>query len=167
MAPVEFAAAIETRNRAFDPPRARKFLPAARTSIKETPGAALDRKRQGMTARFIGDAEIMAGLPPFRAMGRHATAAGAELREQMRELMAQGALDLGGVVFAQARIQRDKVAAEISAARGAEKPRIPLYPDLAREIGGLESAQNFACLRFEGGIASEHDERRPGRKDQF
>ena len=46
-----------------------------------------------MAARFICDAEIAAGAPPFRAVRRDSAAAGAKLREQMRQLMAQGLVD--------------------------------------------------------------------------
>lgn len=48
-----------------------------------------------MATRFILDAEIAAGATPFRAVRRNAPAARAELREQMRQLVAERAIDLG------------------------------------------------------------------------
>ncbi|MEY2550436.1 MAG: hypothetical protein QOG12_580 [Verrucomicrobiota bacterium] len=58
-----------------------------------------------MAAGFVADAEIVAGATPFRAMRRDAPAASAKLGEQVGQLMAQGAIDFGGVVIAQARVQ--------------------------------------------------------------
>ena len=92
-------------------PDAGKILAAARTTIEEPAGARLNRERQGVAARFVGDAEVAAGFAPGRAVRRNASPAGAELGQQMGQLMAQGAIDLGRVVLAQAWIQRDQVAA--------------------------------------------------------
>ena len=101
---VEFPAAIEAGDRAFDPPDPGEFFAAPRTTIEKPAGARLNRKRQGVAARFVRDAEVVAGFSPPCAMGRNAAAAGAELREQMRQLMAQGAIDFRRVVLAQARV---------------------------------------------------------------
>ena len=47
--------------------------------------------------------------------------------EQMRELVAQSAVDFGRTMVAQADIQRNQVATEIGASGGAAKSRIPFH----------------------------------------
>ena len=101
---VEFPAAFQAGDGALNRPDSRKFLAAPRTTIQKPAGARLNRKRQGVAARFIGDTEIPAGFSPRRAVGRNPALAGAELREQMRQLMPQGAIDFRRVVLAQARV---------------------------------------------------------------
>jgi hypothetical protein len=164
---VEFPAAIQTRHRPLDSPDPRKFLPATRTSIEETPFSLVDWERQGMTARFIGDAEIAAGAPPFRAVRRNPAAPGAELRQQMRQLMAQSAIDFRGVVLAETRIERNEVSVRIRAAGGAEKSRVPFHVNFSGEFFGAKWTENFARSRFEGGIASQNDERWLRRKNEI
>ena len=97
---IEFPAAFETGDRALDAPNPWKFLAATRTTIEEAPRALFHGKGQGVATRFVCDAEIAAGAAPFRAMRRDAPASGAELREQMRQLMAQGAIDFAVVAIA-------------------------------------------------------------------
>ena len=108
---IVFTAAIEAGDRAFEAPDAGKILAAPGTTIKERAGTLFDWERQGMAARFIGNAEVAAGFAPGRAVRRDASPTRPELGQQMRQLMAQGAIDLGRVVLAQAWIQRDEVAA--------------------------------------------------------
>ena len=102
-----------------------------------------------MTTRFILDAEIAAGATPFIAVRWDAAATRAELPEQMRQLVAERAVDLGCIVFAQARIQRDQVTARIGASGGAEEARIPFHVNFAPELVGIERCEDFACFRFE------------------
>jgi hypothetical protein len=59
-----------------------------------------------MAACFAGDAKIGAGAAPFRTMRRDPPAAGAELREQMRQLVTQGAIDLGFAMKMQTSIKQ-------------------------------------------------------------
>ena len=112
-----------------------------------------------MATRFVLDAEIAAGAAPLRAVRRNAPATRAELREQMGQLVAERAIDLGGILFAQPRIQGDQVAARIGASGGAEEARIPFHVDGARELVGVERRQDFARFGFEGGITSENNQR--------
>lgn len=90
-----------------------------------------------MAARFIRNPEVVTGLPPLCAMGRDPAAPNAELREQMSKLMAQGPIDLGGIMFTKAWIQGDDFAAGVGAARCAEKPCVPFDADFKREFLGL------------------------------
>ena len=120
-----------------------------------------------MATPFIRDAEIAAGATPFRAVRRNPAAPGAELRQQMRQLMAQSAVDFRGVVLAEPRIQRNEVTVRICAAGGTEEPRVPFHVDFAREFFGAKSTENFARCCFKGGIAPENDERRLRRKNEI
>jgi hypothetical protein len=58
-----------------------------------------------MAARFARDAEVGASTAPFRAVRRDTATPRAEGGEQMRELMAQGAIDFRCAVRAEPAIQ--------------------------------------------------------------
>ncbi|MEY2529843.1 MAG: hypothetical protein QOJ05_1933 [Verrucomicrobiota bacterium] len=118
-----------------------KILSAAGTLVKVASSAALDRERQGVGARFVTDTKVTAGLSPFQAVGRQAAPARAELGQEMRQLMAQRAVDLAGIVFSQTRIQRDEGAAKIGPAGRAEKARVPFDANIASQFSGIEGLQ--------------------------
>jgi hypothetical protein len=163
---VEFPAAIEARHGPLDPAHPRKFFPAPRTFVEETPLPLFHRKRERVAARFIRDAEIAAGAAPFRAVRRNPAAPGAELGQQMRELMAESAVDFRAIiVLAEPWIQRDEITMRVRAAGGAEEPGVPFHMDFAAEFCG-KWRENFARCRFEGGITPENDERRLRRKNE-
>jgi len=63
-----------------------------------------DRKGKDMTAFFVRNPEIAAGLAPLLAMWSDPTTPGAELREQMCQLVTKRAIDLRDVMIAQAWI---------------------------------------------------------------
>ena len=85
----------------------------------------------------------------------------------MRELVAQGAIDLRGILFTETWVERDQVAARIGAAGGAEQARIPLHVDFAAELFGIQRGENFAGRGFQRGIASQHDRRKGRRKNEI
>ena len=163
---VVFSAAIEACHRPFNPAHPGEILAAAGATIEKTPGPLPHRKRQGVATRFVGDAEIVAGLSPFGAVGRNAATAGPELGKQMSKLVAQRALDLRGVVIMEEGIQRDEIAAGIGPARGAAEAGVPFHVDWGRQLLGLEGAQDFTSFRFEAGIPAEDDKRGGGWKDE-
>lgn len=163
---VKFSAAIQARHRAFDPADARKFLPAAGATIEKSPGPRANRKGQRMAARFLRDTEITACPAPLRAVRRDSPRTSAELREQMRELMAQGAIDLGSIVFPEPRVERDQVATRIGAAGRAEQASVPFHVDFPRELLGIERLQDFARLCLERRVTSENDERARSWKNE-
>ena len=84
-----------------------------------------DRKRQGVTAFFVRDSEVAAGLAPFLAMRCDPPPPGPELREQMRQLMPKRAIDLPDVMIVQTRIQSDGCRAVIGLPRRALQLAIP------------------------------------------
>jgi hypothetical protein len=61
-----------------------------------------------MAPRLSGNPEIFASLAPRGSVGRNATATGTKLRQQMRQLMSQGAINLVSAVICQTRVQRDQ-----------------------------------------------------------
>jgi hypothetical protein len=111
-----------------------------------------------VAARFVGNPEIAAGLSPAGAVRRDAASAAAKLSKEMGQLVTKSAIDFGGAMIAQKRIQRDQVAARIGAAGGAGKARIPFHADFPGEVISAEWGEDFARLRFETRIASKHDE---------
>jgi len=72
---------------------ARKFLAAIWAPIHETRRVSFRREREIVAALFIRDSQIAASLPPLGAMGQDAPPTGAKLSEDMREFMAQSAID--------------------------------------------------------------------------
>ena len=119
-----------------------------------------------MGARFVGDPKVAAGVSPFRAVGRQAAPARAELGQEMGQFMAQGAVDLGGVVFAQTRIQGDEGAAEIGPAGGAEKASIPFDAEIASQFRSIEGLEQFPRFGLEIDITTEDDEAGRRRKNE-
>jgi hypothetical protein len=78
-----------------------------------------------MATRLIGNSEICAGLVPLLAMGFDTVTTDTVLREEMSQLVAQGALNLCGRNLQELRIQNHHaIAPDSQASRGA-KPGIP------------------------------------------
>lgn len=100
-----------------------------------------------MASRFVGNAEILAGLTPFNSMWRNLPAAGALLREKVGELMTQRALDLRGRDFNELRIERDCLGPPASETRRCSQLWIPFhgYP----QLGATCRAQKLATKLFE------------------
>ena len=80
-----------------------------------------------MAALLIGNAKLATGPPPFRAMRRDAPPAGACARDEMRQLVPQGAIDFGVSMFAQPRVQRDERAAAADSPSCGAEPWIPFH----------------------------------------
>jgi hypothetical protein len=119
-----------------------------------------------VAASLVADAKIMAGLAPLGAVRSDAAASDTELRQQVCQLVAKGALDLCGIMFAQPRIQGDELAARIGSPGRAEKAGVPFDAELACQFVGLEPAQDLLGFRFEGKIAAQQHERGAGGKDE-
>ncbi|MEP6603703.1 MAG: hypothetical protein ABJB69_07140 [Spartobacteria bacterium] len=89
-----------------------------------------DGEGEIVAARFVADAEIVAGPAPVRPVRRNAFTTGTKLREQMRELMPKGAIDFPRAMFLQSRIQRDQLLARVGAAGATAQTRIPFHSNL-------------------------------------
>ena len=59
-----------------------------------------------MTTLLVGDAEIAAGLAPLGTMRSNPAAASSRVGQQVRKLVAQGAVNLLRAVCAQQWVQR-------------------------------------------------------------
>lgn len=141
-------AARKAGNGSSGPADARKFLFAIRTTINVARRINFRRERQIVISRFVSDSQIATRLTPFRAVRRDASSTDTELREQMRQLVSQRALDLIVAVIAQHQIQRNQFFAIIRAPRRGSHSRIPLDSNLARQLRGAEFAQQFARVEL-------------------
>ena len=89
------SAALQTGDVASHGADAGESRPAFAASIEEAAFETDAFQRQIMTSRFVWNAQIFAGLPPFSSMRRNLAAAGAMLRQEMGEFMTKGSLNLG------------------------------------------------------------------------
>ncbi len=101
-----------------------------------------------MTACFISNAKVAAGLAPFRSVRRNAASSGPELREEMREFVTQGAIDLRRAVRVQARIERDYLIPKVRTPGCTPQLRIPLHAQERNECLGPERTQEGARFGF-------------------
>lgn len=116
---IEFSAVMplaagQACNCAFDWTHTREFAPAIWTFVDISPGAFTDGKRQIVAALFVGDSEIAARKTPLGSVRENSASASAELGKNMRQFMAQSAMDLGWVLK-QTRVQRNQFLAIVSA----------------------------------------------------
>ena len=150
LAAIVAATAREAGDAAANLAGARELARALRTSVKERPRARLPREGKCVAPRFIADAEIVAGLPPFGSMRRDATATATScMCDEMRQLVAERAVDLSFAVLAEQRIKGDDVASEIGAAGGGAETRVPDYLNERHELNGSDIAQHLARLCLE------------------
>ena len=118
------------------------------------------RERKIVAALFIHKSEIDARRLPLATVRGDAAASSAMMRQQVRQLVAQGAVDLGVPKFTKSRIQVDKpLRGERGARRGAH-PRVPPDDDNRREFVAADAAEEGA-----GGVLPRiirHELRRTG-----
>ena len=82
-----------------------------------SPRVFADWKRKVVATLLVGDSEIAARSKPFISVGENSATACAELGENMRQFVAQRAINLRWVVE-QTRIQRNQSLPIISATGG-------------------------------------------------
>ncbi len=128
-AAIEFPAAGQAGGGAPERASAREFASAMRADINITALQPASRKWQIVTARFAGDPEVRAGLAPLGSMRRDPPAAGPGLGEEMRQLMAQGAVHFRFAVHAETTVQEYARAPIFGAARRGPQPGGPFYHD--------------------------------------
>jgi hypothetical protein len=90
------SATFETGDVAFHRADAGESGAAFAAGIEEAAFETDALEWQIMASRFIWNAEIFAGLPPFRSMRRNLPASGAMLRQKMGEFVAKSSLNLRG-----------------------------------------------------------------------
>ena len=142
-------AAGETSSLAAKRADTAKFLRAAETAIEMAGLHLAAREREGVATLFIVQSEVATGLLPFRAVRGNAPAPGAEVGEQMRELVAQRAIYFLGAEIAQARIEGDERFTGQRSASGAAHTRIPAHEDFGRERVAMVREKKLASAPFE------------------
>ncbi|MGA7274817.1 MAG: hypothetical protein WBX14_08240 [Candidatus Udaeobacter sp.] len=73
------------------------------TFVKVPPSACARRERKIMTTLLVGNSQIAARSAPFIAMWQNPATTSAKLSEDMRQFMAQSAIDFGRM-FQQPRV---------------------------------------------------------------
>ncbi len=105
----ELSATSETCDRASKAVDAGKITLAIGAAVKITPFTVSDGKRKCVAACFVSNCELVTRDTPLGPVRGNMPAIGAKLREQVRELVPEGALNLGRAVAVQPRIERDEL----------------------------------------------------------
>jgi hypothetical protein len=112
------------------------------------------RERQIVTARFAANPQIDAGSPPFDPVRRDAPATGAKLREQVRQLVAEGPVNLTLTVSAETAVEQNAGDTGFRAAGGGAKTGRPFHADLRGQSGRAMLEEKVAGRSFEDRIAA-------------
>ena len=148
------AAAREARGRPLNQTRAREVTLAARALVKIAARLLPHWKGQRVTTRFPGDAEIATRASPLTSMRCDPPTASAKMREQMRQLVAQRAIDFRFAMRAQLRIEEDARGAIFGPTGGGAQARRPFHLYARGERRGIVLPQQITCPDFKGGIAA-------------
>ena len=135
------------------------MAPAIRTRVEVTTFLSPDREGEIVTARFARDPEIGAGASPLRAVGSDAPPPGAKLREQMRQLMTQSALDLDVAVGAEPAIEQDARSSILRPPGGRAEPGGPFDHNARGQSGCAVLEKKIARQGFQCQVSAG----RPGR----
>jgi hypothetical protein len=107
-----------------------------------------------VTTRFVADSQIDTAPSPFHAVGRDATAAGAKLREQMRQLMAQGPVNFSLAVSTETAVEENPSSTVFRAAGGGAKTSRPFNTNLRGQSGRALPEEEVTGQGFELRIAA-------------
>lgn len=102
-----------------------------------------------MAARLVREAKDRAGPAPFCSVRCDPPTTGAMVREQMRELVTQGAIHFRVAELAQPQVEDDCRFPRISRARGAPHPCIPPRVNPRGKLRFADRLQQFAAPRRE------------------
>lgn len=149
-------AASQAGNSAPDTSCPREVLAAIGTSIKEALRVIATGERQIVAAFFIGDSEIPAGLAPLQAVWLNSATTGAELGQQVGELVSQGGFDFARMIH-KLGVQRDKFLGVIGAPRAGLQPRVPLDTNRAGKLARAVGAEKFLSLLLQLAIHAERE----------
>lgn len=127
---IKGAATGKTGRAPPQPPGTPEIAPATGTGVKVAPLQPANREGQVVAARFIRDPEIGAGAAPFLPVRRDPAPSGAGLREEMRQLVAQGAIDLALAVRGQAAVENHARLVAFGATGRRAEPRRPFHAHL-------------------------------------
>ena len=107
-----------------------------------------------MTTRFAANPQIDTGPPPLHPMRRDATATCAKLREQMRQLMAQGPVNLSLAVSTETAVEENSSNAVFRASGGGAKSSRPFNANLRAQSGCALLEEEVVGQGFERRIAA-------------
>ena len=133
---------------------ARKVALAMGTGVKITAPLPPEREGQIVTTRFAPNPQIDAGPPPFHPMWRDPPATGAKLREQVRQLMAQGPVNLSLAVSSETAVEQNACGTVFRAAGGGAKTSRPFNTNLRGQSGRALLEEEVAGQGFERRIAA-------------
>jgi len=127
-----------------------------------TPGAGVEvtaplaPKREGqiVTTRFATNPHVDTGPPPLPPMWRDATAAGAKMREQVRQLMAESPVNLSLAVSGETAVEQNAGGTGFGAAGGGAKTSRPFNANLRGQSSGAMLEEKVPGQRFEQRIAA-------------
>jgi hypothetical protein len=134
--------------------RAREIALTMGAGVEITTSLTAKREGQIVTTRFAANPQIDAGPPPFDPVRREAPATGAKLRKQVRQLMAEGPVNLSLAVSAEAAVEKNAVAPTPRAAGGGAKTGRPFTADLRGQSGRAVLEEKVAGRSFEDRIAA-------------
>jgi len=138
------AAAFQAGHPAAEWPHAVVLAAAMRATITVANALARARQREVVAALFIGEPEFAAGAAPLGAVRLDAAAAGAEMSDEMRKLMAQGFVHFLDAELEQLRIHAHEAAGVMGLAGGGAQPGMPADLYLRGEFVAADPAQQCA-----------------------
>jgi len=112
------------------------------------------REWQIVTTRFAANPQIDTGPTPLDPMRRDAAAAGAKLREQVRQLMAEGPVNLGLAVSPETAVEQNAGGTGFGAAGGGAKTSRPFNANLRGQSGCALLKEEVTGQGFERRIAA-------------
>jgi hypothetical protein len=131
-----------------------KVALATGAGVEVTAPLAPKRERQIVTTRFVANSQIDTGPPPLHPMRRDAAAAGAKLREQVRQLMAEGPVNLSLAVSAETAVEQNAGGTGFGAAGGGAKTSRPFNANLRGQSDRAMLEEKVAGQGFERRIAA-------------
>ena len=112
-----------------------KVALAMGAGVKISTPLTAKREREIVAARFALNSQIGASSSPFHSVGRNATAAGTKLREEVRQLMAKGPVNLSLAVSGETAVKQNACGPAFRAAGGGAKTSRPFHTNLRGQSG--------------------------------
>ena len=94
-----------------------------RTGVKVTAFLPANREGEIVTTRFALDPKVSTSAPPFRSVRRDPAPTGASLGQEVRQFVAQCAIDFRFAVRGKTAIEEDTRGAGLSTAGGGPEAR--------------------------------------------
>jgi hypothetical protein len=144
----------QASNRATDSSHPREIALAIWTFVKKPTKPLADWKWKIVATFLAVDFQIVTGRAPFFPVRQYSSASGAELGEQMCQLMAQRAINLGRAKFVEPLVERNQLGAIIGPAGATFQPGIPFHVDESGEPNGVKMDQQLARFHFQSNVTT-------------